>query len=149
MIKNKQHPHASIIAEWVKNPTRKLEGCGDGLRWMNAGIGLVVDDIEGTLVFRFLDTVEQKHKIISSLTDEELFKIADNGNSYKEDINCAINRLIADAGARRAIEDLEPPGYLWLAENLTNASDMLPYFYLLEKYLAAVKAGKSLKNRKE
>ncbi len=135
------HPHAGFIFEWTQDISRKIETHERGVnlhsKWHKVPITFVLQDLKGELVFRF---APPKPDIVSSLTDEELYAIADANNPCQEDINCSAIRAIANAAAQRAIEDLEIPKK-WLEKNYSESRLFLIVSTGITNYLAALKAG--------
>ncbi len=77
------------------------------------------------------------NKIVSSLTDEEIDEIY-----YREDdLRHIAFRRIANAAAKRAIEDLKVPSRVWFI-NLSKIPKKLTTFEIIMEYLVDVKLGK-------
>jgi hypothetical protein len=140
MIK-KLHPHAEIITEWIKDTSKKIEvserGSKNFRHWKRTSISAVFNDGEGRLEFRLVS----KPLIVSSLTDEELFAIAEANNPGQEDIDYTTIRAIADAAAERAIVELK------LSEDWLDTNFPTPYAshlakQVIEQYLTDLKEGK-------
>jgi len=95
---NNTHLHAAIIAEAIKDTSRKIDGryTAHG-RWVEISLDTVVNASEDW-EFRFANTAPT---VTSPLTDDELIAIWDESGD-----RTATCRAIADAAAARAIEDL-------------------------------------------
>ena len=86
------HPHAVMIAEWIKDISRVVEVCLDATnKWHVTSPPSWVTDYK----YRFADTA--KPEIVSPLTDGEFY-------SYNGTVKPM--REIANAAAARAIKDL-------------------------------------------
>ena len=140
MTIKKPHPHSAFIGEWLQDTSKKIEvhqrGDEHCFRWREVPISFVLNDVRGILEFRFASKII----MVSSLTDEELFAIADAHNHCQEDINCSAIRAIANTAAQRAIDDLETPKK-WLEENYSENRLFLIVSTGITNYLAALKAG--------
>lgn len=93
-----KHPHAELIAEALKDTSRKIEGKYLDNGWAESNLAHAVNCGE-SWQFRFADTV--KPECISPLTNEELNKIHKGSYSGGE-----YRRAIANAAHNRAIEDV-------------------------------------------
>lgn len=131
-MKPKPHPHAALIAEWIKDMNRKVEvnNPDDGLGWMASNCPAWFPDF----LYRFADTAPQKHRIVSSLTDDELFLLRD---IYGDEIDNY--RAIANAAAQRAIGDLPHPPDPWLDRYGIQAGLAS---VVIEEYIRDLKEGK-------
>ncbi len=102
MTKPTPHPHAALIAEAVLDLRRTiLKKNTDGGNWYRVPLETVVLDEGGNFEFSLSDTAPQKHKIVSSLSDDELRRI----NYEVERTAQEARRAIVNAAAQRAIED--------------------------------------------
>jgi hypothetical protein len=140
MTNRKTHPHAMFIMDWLHDTSSEIEtrdpDNGDCCAWQKVPINFVFHDRQGEFEFRFAS----KHNVMSSLTDDELYAIADAENVSEDGINCSVNRAIANAAAQRAIDDLELP-HNWLDQSYRKS----PHFYtagqVITKYLKDLKSG--------
>ena len=138
MANKTPHPHADMIIEWAKDPSRKIEvsnlHTGDHrayFDWIEAKPPLWIDGFQ----YRFADEVEQKPKIVSSLTDKELCEAYWKKNvgfytTLVDDI-----RPVANAAAQRAIDDLRMPDEAWFSKIQRDNGDYVMSFQYLERYL--------------
>lgn len=93
-----QHPHAEMIAEWIKDTSRVVEQFDEGSEiWELDRNPAWYPETS----YRFAGTV--KPKIVSSLRDDVLEEIFGIGT-----ITGGVRR-VANAAAQRAIEELEVP----------------------------------------
>jgi hypothetical protein len=101
----KKHPHAETLAEASQDITRKIMGMHIHADHPQEVTLSAVAGSNSDWVFYFADTVN-KPMFVSSLTDEELFAIAAEHAHRNEDINCEVNRAVANVAAQRAVEEL-------------------------------------------
>jgi len=105
MITETPHPHAEFLAEAARDINRKILAHVPGNIWIQVSLSFVAS-ANYLWEFKFADTV---NKTVSSLTDDELFSIADTHASHNEDVNYSVLRAIANAAAQRANEDSSTP----------------------------------------
>ena len=94
------HPHAAMIAEWVKDTSRVVQYQNRDGVWHTHGQN--VPSWRPEVNYRFADTV--KLVIVSSFTDEELIDIQGRHPAASSHINNIRN--LANIVAARAIKDL-------------------------------------------
>jgi hypothetical protein len=107
MTSKTPHYHAEFLAEAVLDTSRSIQGkhiYADF--WQEVTLSSVTASNE-LWEFRFTDTV--KPKIVSSLTDNELYAIVAMHNLDKEDIDYLVVRAVADAAAAKQHADMAPP----------------------------------------
>ena len=112
------HPHAEMIAEWIKDTSRIVERFDkDRDVWVDLYPGWGPNE-----QYRFADT---KPKIVSSLTEEEIKEVFYDIGSFLPAL-----RAVANAAAQRAIEDLRLPEFHWFAKiiNKDTAMDAITRF---------------------
>jgi hypothetical protein len=133
MTDKKPHPHAELITEWVKDINRPMQfRGGDNFRWIDCD-----EDGPGwdfSLLYRFKPEEPPKPKIVSSLSDDELYGHPGSGRTRR--------RAIADAAAQRAIEDLRTPSFFWLTNICkVKTSDQDFALKVILAYIDSVKKG--------
>jgi hypothetical protein len=97
------HIHADFLIEAAQDMRRKIEGKHiNGDFWEEVTFSFVA---EATRLwkFRFADTV--RNRIVSSLSDGELYAIVSRHNPDNEDVNYSIIRAVANASAQRQEAD--------------------------------------------
>lgn len=108
MTKPTPHPHAEMITEWLQDTSREMQGRNLNTHKLSAErnwrpqkiLDVMASDTNWEFRFSHTIPVEQKHEIVSSLTDEELFVAA---LPWLRTDDC--RRAIANAAAQKAIED--------------------------------------------
>jgi len=101
------HPHAKFLAEAFVDTSRAIEGkqiLAD--YWQEVTLTCVVGS-NALWEFRFVDTVKPQN--VSSLTAEQLYTIVAEHNPDHEDVNYKIVRAVANAAAKKQMEDMAPP----------------------------------------
>lgn len=101
------HPHAKFLAEAFMDTSRVIAGkqiLADF--WQEVTLTCVVASDE-MWEFCFMDTVKPRN--ISSLTAEQLYTIVAEHNPDHQDVDYKIIRAVADAAAKKQMEDMAPP----------------------------------------
>ena len=130
----KQHPHAAFIAEAILDISREIYMEDKEFGWGHGTLQDAVEDSGGNLQFRFADTAEQNHKIVSSLTDDELERLYNRESSFEKSL-----RGIANAAVQRAIEELKDPPLEWWSDwgDTVHIAQVA-----IQEYIRAVQRGK-------
>ncbi len=132
------HPHAEFIIEWMKDTSREIQlfsVCEQ------AWVTITEPSWGNDRQYRFADTVEQKPKIVSSLTDQQIRNLYDaERRPFESDA-----RNAANAAAQRAIEDIEEPPGDWIFTNLSPNLELGRYNqvrHVLAVFIKELKEGK-------
>jgi hypothetical protein len=107
MISKTPHYHAEFLAEAILDTSRSILGkhiYADF--WEEVDLSFVLASNE-LWEFCFADTLNPP--VTSSLTDEQIFAIADKHAASNEDINYNALRAVADAAAAKHHADMAPP----------------------------------------
>jgi hypothetical protein len=113
-----RHTHAGFLAEAIQDTSRRIEGKHNYKDcWEEVDLSFVAR-ADQRWDFRFVDTV--KPKIVSTLSDEELYSIVDKHNPYSEDVNYSIIRAVANAAAEKHDVDMHKKFGFRYARTLNN-----------------------------
>lgn len=139
---SKEHPHAAFIAEALLDLDRDIVFYNfTSKKWEDFPLQNVIHDYEDEFHCRFKDTAPEKHKIVSSLTDDEIADVWVQGMRNVWD-TLAGRRALVNAAAQRAVEDLPMPTLDWALNNLDISDNRSAVLKGIRKYIQDLKEGK-------
>lgn len=131
------HPHAELIAEWVKDTSKIPERLYPfDNSWHELAITFVIEDIKGRHNYRLKPEEPPKPVIVSSLSGSEIHYLCQNF-LYESDRL----RAVADAAAQRAIEDLKLPDWEFFDRYGNSGKGPSYQMIAVRIYLEALKKG--------
>ncbi len=128
------HRDADMIYQWSQDTTRKISRRNYGRaeeKWLS--FDPYTSGWHTSYIYRFDD---EKPKIVSSLTDEEIQR------AWKATYDEVNLRNIANVAAQRAIGDLKAPDMHWIAHNCDEWDSRITFIDGIKRYLRDVKEGK-------